>query len=71
MRTDTSKLKFLSLDPELKVQCYNKYIINKYIFYTEQYDKGKKTYNSRVCVNGSTFNEFKVDYYKLQEIIEL
>jgi hypothetical protein len=29
-------------------------------------------HNSEVCVKGSTFNEFEVDYYeKLEEVIEL
>jgi hypothetical protein len=35
------------------------------------YSQGKKTYNSGICVKGSTSNEFKVDYYKLEEVIKL
>jgi hypothetical protein len=41
------------------------------VFHTEEYGQGRKTYNSGVCVKGSTFNEFEVDYYeKLEEVIE-
>jgi hypothetical protein len=30
------------------------------------------TYDSEICVKGSTSNEFEVDYYgKLEEVIEL
>jgi hypothetical protein len=42
------------------------------VFYTKEYGLGKKTYNSEVCVKGSTSNEFEVDYYgKLEKVIEL
>jgi DNA gyrase/topoisomerase IV subunit A len=65
-------LNLLSLDPERKVECYNKYFINEHVFHIEKYDKGRKTYNSGVCVKRSTSNEFEVDYYKkLEEVIEL
>ena len=54
------------------VKCYNKYFVNGYVFYIEEYEHGRKTYNSGVCVKGSTSSEFEVDYYgKLEEIIEL
>jgi len=42
------------------------------VFYIEKYEQGRKTYNNRVCVKGSTSNEFEVDYYeKLEKVIEL
>jgi hypothetical protein len=37
------------------------FFINRYLFHTEEYGQGKQTYNSGVCVKGSTSNEFKVD----------
>jgi hypothetical protein len=41
-------------------------------FHIKEYDQGRKTYNSEVCVKGSTSNEFEVNYYgKLKEVIEL
>ena len=65
-------LPFLSIVLKRKVKCYNKYFINGHVFHTEEYEHGRKIYNSGVCVMGSTFNEFEVDYYKkLEEIIEL
>jgi hypothetical protein len=65
-------LSLLSLGPERKVKCYNKYFVNGYVFYIEEYEQGRKIYNSGVCVKGSTSSEFEVDYYgKLEEIIEL
>jgi hypothetical protein len=64
-------LSLLSLGLETKVKCYNRYFINGYMFHTKEYEQGRKTYNSGVCVKGSTSNEFKVDYYgKLEEVIE-
>jgi hypothetical protein len=55
---------------ERKVKCYNRYFINEYVLHTEEYGQGRKTYNSRACVKGSIFNEFKVDYYeKLEGVI--
>jgi len=52
--------------------CYNKYFINEHVFHIKEYDQGRKTYNSVVCVKGSTSNEFEVNYYrKLEEVIEL
>jgi hypothetical protein len=71
-RNASVTLSLLSLGPEIKVKCYNKYFVNGYVFYTEEYEQGRKAYNSGVGVKGSTFNEFEVDYYgKLEEIIEL
>jgi hypothetical protein len=72
MRKNASvSLSLLSLGPERKVKCYNKYFINGYVFHTEEYEHGRKTYNSGVCVKGSTCNEFEVDYYgKLEEVVE-
>jgi len=72
MRKNASvSLSLLSLGPERKVKCYNKYFINGYVFHTEEYEHGRKTYNSGVCVKGSTCNEFEDDYYgKLEEVVE-
>jgi hypothetical protein len=60
---------------ERKVKWYNNFFfffINEHVFHTEEYDHCRKTYNNRICVNESTFNEFEVDYYgKLEEVIEL
>jgi hypothetical protein len=72
MRKNASvSLSLLSLGPERKVKCYNEYFINGYVFHTEEYEHGRKTYNSGVCVKGSTCNKFEVDYYgKLEEVVE-
>jgi hypothetical protein len=71
-RNASATLSLVSLGPKRKVKCYNKYFVNGYVFYTEEYGQAWKTYNSRVCVKGSTFSEFEVDYYeKLEEVIEL
>jgi len=51
MRGNTDRLRFLSLGLEKKVQCYNEFFINEYVFHTEKYGDEKKTYNSEVCVN--------------------
>jgi len=65
-------LNLLSLRPKRKVKCYNRYFINGHIFHTENYGHGRKTYNNRICVKGSTSNEFKVEYYcNLEKVIEL
>jgi hypothetical protein len=42
------------------------------VFHTEEYRHEKKTYNSGVCVKGSTSSELEVDYYdRLEEVVEL
>jgi hypothetical protein len=65
-------LSLLSLGPERKVKCYNEYFFNGYVFHTEEYEYGRKTYNNGVCIKGSTSSEFEVDYYgKLEEVVEL
>jgi predicted dithiol-disulfide oxidoreductase (DUF899 family) len=65
-------LSLLCLGPERKVKCYNGYFVNGYVFHTEEYGHGRKTYNSGVCIKGSTSSEFEVDYYsRLEEVIEL
>jgi len=65
-------LSLLSLGPERKVKCYNGYIVNGYVFHTEEYGDRRKTYNNGVYVKGSTSSEFEVDYYgKLEEVVEL
>jgi len=70
MRGNTEILKLLSLGLEWKIQCYNRYFVSGYVFYTEDYGEGWNSYNNEVCVKKSTF--FEVDYYhKLEETIEL
>jgi len=62
MRMNASvSLSLLSLSSERKVKCYNGYFVNGYVFHTEKYGHGRKTYNSGVCVKGSTCNEFEVN----------
>jgi len=71
-RNASATLSLLSLDPKRNVKCYNKYFVNGYVFHTKEYGQCRKTYNSVVCVKGSTSSDFKVDYYmKLEEVIEL
>ena len=65
-------LSLLSLGPERKVKCYNGYFVNGYVFHTEEYEHGRKTYNNGVCIKGSTSSEFKTDYYgRLEKVIKL
>ena len=65
-------LSLLSFGSERKVKCYNEHFVNGYMFHTEEYEQGRKIYNSGFCVKGLTSSEFKVDYYrKLEEVIEL
>ena len=65
-------LNLLSLGPERKVKCYNGYFLDRHVFHIEEYDQGRKTYNNGVCVEGSTSNMFKIDYYgKLEEVTKL
>jgi len=71
-RSAPKSLSSLSLGPERKCKCYNGYFVNGYVFHTEEYGQGRKTYNSGVCVKGSTSNELEVDYYgRLKEVVEL
>ena len=63
-------LSSLSLGPERKCKCYNGYFVNGYVFHTEEYGQGRKTYNNGVCVKGSTSSELEVDYYgRLEEFV--
>jgi hypothetical protein len=65
-------LSLLSLCPERKVKCYNEYFFNGYVFHTEEYGYGRKTYNNGVCIKGSSSSEFEVDYYgKLEKVVKL
>jgi hypothetical protein len=65
-------LSLLCLGPKRKVKCYNEYFVNGYVFHTEEYGHGRKTYNNGVCIKGSTSSEFEVDYYgRLKEVIEM
>jgi len=71
-RSAAKSLSLLSLGLERKVKCYNGYFVNGYVFHTEEYGYGRKTYNSGVCVKGSTSSELEVDYYgRLEEVVEL
>jgi hypothetical protein len=84
-RSATKSLSSLSLGPEIKVKCYNVYFVNGYVFHTEEYRHGRKTYNIGVCIKrvvvtsselsatmGLTSSELEVDYYgRLEEVIEL
>jgi len=71
-RSATKSLSSLNLGPERKVKCYNGYFVNGYVFYTEEYGHGKKTYNNNVYVKGSTSSELEGDYYgRLEDVIEL
>jgi len=71
-RSASVSLSLLSLGPEIKVKCYNRYFVNGYMFHTEEYGHGRKIYNNGVCIKGSTCSEFEVDYCnKLEEVIEL
>jgi len=70
-RSVPKSLSSLSLGPERKCKCNNGYFINGYVFHTEEYGQGRKTYNSGVCVKGSTSSELEVDYYgRLEEVVE-
>jgi len=41
------------------------------VFHTEEYGHGRKTYNSDICVKGSTCSELEVDYYgRLEEVVK-
>jgi hypothetical protein len=71
-RSAPKLLSSLSLGPERKCKCYNGYFVNGYVFHTEEYGQGRKTYNSGVSVKGSTSSELEVDYYgRLEEVVEL
>jgi hypothetical protein len=71
-RGAAKSLSSLSLGPERKVKCYNGYFVNGYVFHTEEYGHGRKTYNSGVCIKGSTSSELEVDCYgRLEEVVEL
>ena len=71
-RSAPKSLSSLSLGSERKVKCYNRYFVNGYVFHTEEYRQGRKTYNNGVYVKGSTSSELEVDYYsRLEEVVEL
>jgi hypothetical protein len=44
-------LSLLCLGPERKVKCFNGYFVNGYVFHTEEYGHGRKTYNNDVFFN--------------------
>ena len=71
-RNAFKSLSSLSLRPERKVKCYKGYFFNGYVFHTEEYGQGRKTYNNGVCVKGSTSSELELVYYgRLEEVVEL
>ena len=47
-RSAPKSLSSLSLGPKRKVKCYNGYFVNGYVFHTEEYGQGRKTYNCGV-----------------------
>jgi hypothetical protein len=49
-RSVAISLSLLIPGPERKVKCYNRYFVNGYMYHTEEYDHGRKTYNSGVYV---------------------
>jgi hypothetical protein len=49
-RSAVISLSSLNLGLERKVKCYNGYFINGYVFHTEEYGHGRKTYNNSICV---------------------
>jgi len=68
-RSVAKSLSSLSLGPERKVKCYNWYFVNGFVFHIEEYGHRRKTYNSGVCVKGSTSSVLEVDpHYGLVEI---
>jgi hypothetical protein len=71
-RSAPKSLSSLNLGPERKCKCYNEYFVNGYVFHTEKYGQGRKTYNNSVYVKGSTSSELEVDYYgRLEEVVKL
>ncbi|PKA49410.1 hypothetical protein AXF42_Ash016599 [Apostasia shenzhenica] len=61
----------LAHGPSKRVQHYKGCVVNEFRFYTLSYGANKKIYNSGVCIKGSTYNDFKHDYYGiLIDIIE-
>jgi hypothetical protein len=72
MGDNADSLKLLSLSSKRKIQYYYEYFSNEYVCQNKKYREGINTCNSRVCVNESTSNEFKGDYYsKLENVSEL
>ena len=50
---------------------HRRYLLSNNSQLTE-YEHGRKTYNSGVCIKGSTSSEFEVDYYgRLEKVVEL
>jgi len=67
----SGSLNLLCLGPERKINAITS-ISSIDVFYTEEHGHGRMIYNSRICVKGSTYNEFEDDYYKkLEEVNEL
>jgi hypothetical protein len=53
-------LSLLSFGSERKVKCYNEHFVNGYMFHTEEYEQGRKIYNSGFCVKGLTSSSLKL-----------
>jgi len=71
-KSAAKSLSSLSLGPERKVNCYNEYFFNGYVFHIEEYRHGRKIYNNNVCVKGLINSELEVDYNgRLEKVVEL
>ncbi|CAA0813190.1 Unknown protein [Striga hermonthica] len=67
-----NRVRDMAMGPSRNVRSYNGYYVNGYKFHTHCHGLTKATQNSGVCVLGSCYNEFEVDYYGvLTEILEL
>ena len=62
-RNASVTLSLLSLSLERKMKCYNEYFISM-CFILKNIDIAGRHIAVGVCVKGSTFNEFEVDYYR-------
>ncbi|KAJ8641022.1 hypothetical protein MRB53_017716 [Persea americana] len=67
-----SNVQVLAMGPDRDQVCRNGYKVNGYDFHTKTYACGKRTTNTRVCVQGECYNELGHAFYgELEEIIEL
>ena len=56
--------------PKRKVHTWPTYFVNRYKFYTEEWNVGKKTINSRVCIKSSDQGDEESYYYSIvKEIV--
>ncbi|KAJ8646970.1 hypothetical protein MRB53_008718 [Persea americana] len=67
-----SNVQVLTMGPDRDQVCRNGYKVNGYDFHTKTYASGKRTTNTRVCIQGDCYNELGHAFYgELEEIIEL